>query len=144
MPRSCRHGARCVIRGRVILRDSHTHRAWLPGHAGSNIAVAPGLGTTAFRQLPERPRNGYTTAVVPALVAGTQWRWPVAMPYTVYILASRKHGTLYIGVTNDIARRVWEHREGLGSGFVNRYRVTVSCMSSLTRRSQARSSERRR
>jgi putative endonuclease len=44
-------------------------------------------------------------------------------PYTVYILASRKHGTLYIGVTNDIARRVWEHRQGLGSLFVKRYRV---------------------
>ena len=46
------------------------------------------------------------------------------MPYTVYILASRKHGTLYIGVTNDIARRVWEHRQGRGSRFVKRYRVT--------------------
>ena len=46
------------------------------------------------------------------------------MLYTVYILASRKHGTLYIGVTNDIARRVWDHRQGLGSRFVKRYGVT--------------------
>jgi putative endonuclease len=46
------------------------------------------------------------------------------MPYYVYILASRKHGTLYIGVTNDISRRVWEHRQGLGSRFVKRYDVT--------------------
>jgi putative endonuclease len=46
------------------------------------------------------------------------------MTYHVYILASRKHGTLYIGVTNDIARRVWEHRQGRGSRFVKRYRVT--------------------
>jgi putative endonuclease len=46
------------------------------------------------------------------------------MTYHVYILASRKHGTLYIGVTNDIARRVWEHRQGCGSRFVKRYRVT--------------------
>ncbi|MGD1879749.1 MAG: GIY-YIG nuclease family protein [Kiloniellaceae bacterium] len=46
------------------------------------------------------------------------------MPYTVYILASRKHGTLYTGVTNDVARRVWEHRQGRGSRFVDRYRVT--------------------
>jgi len=44
--------------------------------------------------------------------------------YFVYILASRKHGTLYIGVTNDIARRVWQHRRGLGSRFVKKYRVT--------------------
>ena len=46
------------------------------------------------------------------------------MPCHVYVLASRKHGTLYIGVTNDIARRVWEHRQGRGSQFVKRYRVT--------------------
>jgi len=46
------------------------------------------------------------------------------MPHTVYIVARRKHGTLYIAVTNDIARRVWEHRQALGSRFVKRYRVT--------------------
>ena len=45
------------------------------------------------------------------------------MSYFVYILASRKHGTLYIGVTNDLARRIWEHREGNGSKFTKRYRV---------------------
>jgi putative endonuclease len=45
------------------------------------------------------------------------------MTYFVYILASRKHGTLYIGVTNDLARRVWEHREGIGSKFTKKYRV---------------------
>jgi len=46
------------------------------------------------------------------------------MPCYVYILASRKHGTLYIGVTNNVARRVWEHRQGLGSRFVAKYGVT--------------------
>ena len=46
------------------------------------------------------------------------------MPYYVYILASRKNGTLYIGVTNDIARRIHEHRQGIGSRFVKKYRVT--------------------
>ena len=46
------------------------------------------------------------------------------MPYDVYILASRKNGTLYIGVTNDIARRVHEHRQGTGSRLVKKYRVT--------------------
>ncbi|MBI1261211.1 MAG: GIY-YIG nuclease family protein [Rhizobiales bacterium] len=45
------------------------------------------------------------------------------MHYFVYILASRKNGTLYIGVTNDVARRVWEHRQGKGSIFARKYKV---------------------
>ncbi|WP_420559588.1 GIY-YIG nuclease family protein [Tepidicaulis sp.] len=39
----------------------------------------------------------------------------------VYILTNKPRGTLYIGVTNDIVRRVWEHREGLADGFTRRY-----------------------
>ncbi|MBX3482491.1 MAG: GIY-YIG nuclease family protein [Phenylobacterium sp.] len=41
----------------------------------------------------------------------------------VYIMASRKHGTLYIGVTGELLRRVHEHREGLIGGFTKRYGV---------------------
>jgi putative endonuclease len=44
--------------------------------------------------------------------------------YWVYILASRIGGTLYIGVTNDLVRRVYEHREGLVEGFTAQYKVT--------------------
>ena len=48
------------------------------------------------------------------------------MPYYVYIiLASGRHGTLYVGVTNDIARRIYEHREGLADGFTKRYDVKI-------------------
>ena len=41
----------------------------------------------------------------------------------VYILASKPNGTLYIGVTRDLVRRVWEHREDVVRGFTNRYGV---------------------
>jgi putative endonuclease len=45
------------------------------------------------------------------------------MTYHVYMLASRRHGTLYIGVTNDLRRRVSEHRSKVVSGFTAQYDV---------------------
>jgi putative endonuclease len=43
--------------------------------------------------------------------------------FFVYILASKRNGTLYVGVTNDLARRVFEHRDGLVPGFTKKYSV---------------------
>ena len=45
------------------------------------------------------------------------------MPYYVYLLASRKYGTLYLGVTNDLVRRVHEHKSKAAPGFTSRYEV---------------------
>jgi len=43
--------------------------------------------------------------------------------YWVYILASQKRGTLYVGVTDDLVRRIWEHKNGSMPGFTSRYNV---------------------
>ena len=39
----------------------------------------------------------------------------------VYVMTTRPNGTLYVGLTDNIARRAWEHREGLVDGFTKRY-----------------------
>jgi putative endonuclease len=45
--------------------------------------------------------------------------------YFVYILASRRNGALYIGVTNDIMHRTWQHKRDLIEGFTKKYGVHV-------------------
>ena len=45
--------------------------------------------------------------------------------YWMYILASKPRGTLYVGVTNDLVRRVAEHRDGLVPGFTKTYNVKM-------------------
>lgn len=43
--------------------------------------------------------------------------------YYVYILASKKYGTLYTGVTSNLIKRIWEHKQGLVEGFTKQYKV---------------------
>ena len=66
------------------------------------------------------------------------------MEYYVYILASKKNGTLYIGVTNDLIKRVYEHKNDLAEGFTKKYGVhqlvyfeqTNDVISAITREKQ--------
>ncbi len=43
--------------------------------------------------------------------------------YYIYILASKKNGTLYIGVTTNLVKRIWEHKNDLVEGFTKKYKV---------------------
>ena len=43
--------------------------------------------------------------------------------FAVYLMASRRNGTLYIGVTSNLVKRVWEHRDGVVDGFTKEYGV---------------------
>lgn len=45
--------------------------------------------------------------------------------YYVYMLASCRNGTLYTGVTNDLARRVWEHKDGAVEGFTKKHGIHI-------------------
>ena len=64
--------------------------------------------------------------------------------YYVYIVASKRNGTLYIGVTNDLPRRIEEHSLGTENGFTKKYGVhtlvyyesTEDIMSAITREKQ--------
>jgi len=66
------------------------------------------------------------------------------MNYYVYIMASQKNGTLYVGVTNDLVRRVYEHKNNLTDGFTKQYAVhtlvwfesTESIEAAITREKQ--------
>jgi putative endonuclease len=43
--------------------------------------------------------------------------------YSVYLLASKRNGTLYVGVTSDLVGRVWQHKNDQADGFTKRYKV---------------------
>ena len=70
--------------------------------------------------------------------------------YFVYMLASRRNGTLYVGVTSKLSDRSWEHKQGFVEGFTTRYRTHLlvwydvhdSAYSAITREKQLKRWER--
>ncbi|MEA2902727.1 MAG: putative endonuclease [Alphaproteobacteria bacterium] len=47
------------------------------------------------------------------------------MSFYVYLLASRRNGTLYVGMTDNLAKRIWMHRTGVLAGFTKQYGVKM-------------------
>ncbi|MGZ8193086.1 MAG: GIY-YIG nuclease family protein, partial [Methylobacter sp.] len=76
-------------------KGSHIPVAWIP---------ALPAGTTTFSQFNGSELTGIVMEKQPC----------------VYLLASRRNGTLYMGVTSDLIKRVYQHRNGLGDGFTKR------------------------
>jgi putative endonuclease len=64
--------------------------------------------------------------------------------YYVYILASKRNGTLYVGITRDLVKRIWEHKQDMLEGFTKKYKVhnlvyfeaTTDVNSAITREKQ--------
>jgi putative endonuclease len=70
---------------------------------------------------PESRDSGFADAPRNDTVDGSRKK---NMSYYVYIIASRKDGAIYIGVTNDIVRRIYEHRIKAVPGFASKYNIT--------------------
>jgi putative endonuclease len=87
-------------------------------------------------------------------VAASEARQPIIysrrMQPAVYILASQARGTLYVGVTSDLIRRVWQHKNNLALGFTQRYGVHMlvyfelhtSMLDAITREKQLKAGSR--
>ena len=50
----------------------------------------------------------------------------------IYIVVNRRNGTIYVGVTSDLIKRIWQYRNGVGNGFAKRYGCTMLVWYELT------------
>jgi putative endonuclease len=67
--------------------------------------------------------RGLPTNVIPAKAGTSVWDGGMGKSYWVYILASRKYGALYVGVTGDLIARLYVHREELVAGQTSRHHI---------------------
>jgi len=90
-----------------------------------------GLPGNAYRDI--APEGGMVNNVIPAK-AGIQEGWPsVTKQFFVYIMASRRNGTIYVGVTSNLVQRVWRHQDDVVEGFTNNTALKCSFISNRTK-----------
>ncbi|WP_430428302.1 GIY-YIG nuclease family protein [Parasphingorhabdus sp.] len=94
-----------------------------PGSAVSALTDENPRYSILIQPRPSESDKPFRHFVIPTK-AGAQLEQAMPSTYHVYILASQRNGTLYIGVTNDLAARIFAHRHGKGSEFTRKYRVT--------------------
>src|SRR5688572_3254979 len=92
----------------------------MPAKAGIQYSAALRFNRWRLRLLGPRLRGDDGSAYDPR---GRSRCRPMSRSYYVYILASEIGGTLYVGVTNDLVRRVYEHRTKVVDGFTKKYDV---------------------
>jgi len=84
------------------------------------VLVIPAKGRTLRRN----PSSAWATGLNDGLSLTPNRHNAMKQP-CVYILANKRNGTLYIGVTSDLIQRVWQHREGLAEGFTSKYNIKI-------------------
>jgi hypothetical protein len=98
--------------------------SWAPACAGMTVSTLVTPANAGVREPPPlavldaRLRGHDSIAAACQILSMTERR------YSVYIMASRRNGTLYVGVTNHLAARAFQHRSGHGSEFTSKYGVT--------------------
>jgi putative endonuclease len=86
------------------------------------------VGFLSFSNNYNKDKRGVVCAVIPGLAIG---RSPesittsLGVVYYVYLMASRKHGTLYAGVTSNLVARAYQHKSNAVPGFTRRYHVQL-------------------
>jgi putative endonuclease len=88
----------------------------LPRPDKSGLAMTAAPRVIARSEIP-RLRFGTGSAISDTIVV-------VSKQYYVYIMTNSKNTVLYVGVTNDLTRRVYEHKEKLANGFTRKYNIT--------------------